>query len=150
MSFSAEWLALREPADHAALNPEVRAALSARFERKDHVTVVDLGSGAGSNLRGTWSALPRWQSWTLVDYDPKLLAAARARLTHWADAAKLEGEKLVLRKGDAHITVSFREADLSTGDFAPVVDGADLVTAKRALRFTLARACLLGAEVPIL
>jgi SAM-dependent methyltransferase len=129
MSFSAEWLALREPADHAALNPEVRVALEARFARKDHVTVVDLGSGAGSNLRGTWSALPRWQSWTLVDYDPKLLAAARARLTHWADTAKTEGEKLVLNKGEARITVSFREADLSAGDFAPVVAGADLVTA---------------------
>ncbi len=129
MSFSPEWLALREPADHAALNPEMRAALTARFERKDHVSVVDLGCGAGSNLRGTWSALPRWQSWTLVDYDPKLLEAARTRLSHWADSAKTEGEKLVLHKGDARITVSFREADLASGDFAPVINGADLVTA---------------------
>jgi hypothetical protein len=129
MSFSAEWLALREPADHAATNPEVRTALAARFEKKDHVNVVDLGSGAGSNLRGTWSALPRWQSWTLVDYDKKLLQAARERLSAWADKTTQEGEKLVLIKGDARICVGFREADLSSGDFADVSAGADLVTA---------------------
>ena len=92
MSFSAEWLALREPADHAAVNIQVRAALTARFEKKDHIKVVDLGCGAGSNLRGTWSALPRWQSWTLVDYDQKLLDEARVRLTHWADRATASGD----------------------------------------------------------
>jgi SAM-dependent methyltransferase len=129
MSFSAEWLELREPADHAAVNPEVRAALTARYAKKDHIRIVDLGCGTGSNLRGTWSALPRWQTWTLVDYDPKLLAAARARLTHWADRASLAGDNLVLIKDDAHITVSFREADLSTGNLADVINGADLVTA---------------------
>jgi SAM-dependent methyltransferase len=129
MSFSADWLALREPADHVSVNPEVRAALTARFEKKDHITVVDLGCGAGSNLRGTWSALPRWQNWTLVDYDQKLLDAARQRLTQWAGRVNVTGDKLVLMKGDAHITVSFRKADLSTGDFADVVKGADLVTA---------------------
>jgi SAM-dependent methyltransferase len=129
MSFSAEWLALREPADHAAVNPHVRAALTTRFEKKDHINVVDLGCGAGSNLRGTWAALPRWQSWTLVDYDPRLLEAARARLTLWAGRVSTSGDKLVLIKGDAHITVSFKQADLSTGDFDAVTKDADLITA---------------------
>jgi SAM-dependent methyltransferase len=129
MSFSADWLALREPADHAAVNPEVRTALSNLFAKKDHINIVDLGCGAGSNLRGTWSALPRWQNWTLVDYDPKLLAAARESLSSWADTAKMIGDKLTLTKGDAHLTVMFQQADLSSGDFSDVVKDADLVTA---------------------
>jgi SAM-dependent methyltransferase len=129
MSFSAEWLALREPADHAAVNPEVRAALAARFAGQDSINVVDLGCGAGSNLRGTWSALPANQHWTLVDYDPKLLAAARKRLAEWADSATPKGDDLHLTKGGKTLTVKFREADLSTGDFAAVTAGADLVTA---------------------
>jgi hypothetical protein len=129
MSFSADWLALREPADHAGVNPEVRAALSARFAKREHITVVDLGSGAGSNLRGTYGALPKKQHWTLVDYDSKLLAAAKATLAKWADTATHDGEKLLLTKADRHLTVQFREADLSTGDYAAVVEKADLVTA---------------------
>ncbi|MGL4239783.1 MAG: SAM-dependent methyltransferase, partial [Beijerinckiaceae bacterium] len=73
MSFSAEWLALREPCDHASVTPEVRAALSARFSGQATIRVVDLGCGAGSNLRGTFAALGREQRWTLVDYDRGLL-----------------------------------------------------------------------------
>ncbi len=129
MSFSAEWLALREPADHAAVNPEVRAALIARFAGQDSISVVDLGCGAGSNLRGTWAALPAQQHWTLVDYDPKLLSAARDRLAAWADTATSNGDALILKKGIKKLTVTFREADLSTGNFAAVTGGAELVTA---------------------
>jgi SAM-dependent methyltransferase len=129
MSFSAEWLELREPADHAAVNPEVNAALAARFAGQDSIRVVDLGCGAGSNLRSTWSALPAKQNWTLVDYDPKLLAAARQRLMAWADTAVSDGDDLRLSKAGKVLTVSFREADLSSGDFVAVTAGADLVTA---------------------
>ena len=129
MSFSADWLALREPADHAAVNPDVRAALTARFAQRQSITVVDLGSGAGSNLRGTCAALPKQQHWTLVDYDPKLLAAAKVILAQWADTAASEGNTLLLTKADKHLTVQFREADLSTGDYTGVLAKADLVTA---------------------
>ncbi|MGL4636303.1 MAG: SAM-dependent methyltransferase [Beijerinckiaceae bacterium] len=129
MTFSAEWLALREPADHAAVNPEVRAALAARFAGKTSVNVVDLGSGAGSNLRGTWSILPDDQTWTLVDYDPKLLDAARLRLAQWADTAQAKGEGIELTKAGKTLRVMFQEADLSGGEFGEVVAGADLITA---------------------
>jgi SAM-dependent methyltransferase len=130
MSFSAEWLALREPCDHASVNPEVRAALAARFAGSASISIVDLGCGAGSNLRGHVDVLPDKQHWTLVDYDPKLLAAARARLSAWADTVA-DGADGVLRltKTGKHVRVNFREADLSGGDFAAVTAGADLVTA---------------------
>ncbi|MGL5117414.1 MAG: class I SAM-dependent methyltransferase [Beijerinckiaceae bacterium] len=129
MSFSAEWLALREPADHAALNPEVRAALTARFAGRAEIAVMDLGCGAGSNLRGNFAALPQRQSWTLVDYDPKLLAAARIRLTSWADRATQDGERLTLTKDGKTLDVAFRQADLSGGDLAALFAGQDLITA---------------------
>jgi SAM-dependent methyltransferase len=129
MSFSAEWLALREPADHAALNPEVRAALSAHFAGVPEVRVMDLGCGAGSNLRGTFAALPDRQFWTLVDYDPKLLAAARDRLGSWADAASADGDSLKLVKDGKTLVVSFLQADLSGGDLAALFAGQHLITA---------------------
>ena len=112
--FSPEWLALREPADHAARNPQVLAAVGAHFAAKGSLTIVDLGCGAGSNLRGTYAALPMRQHWTLVDLDERLLAATRETLAGWADEAREQGEELVLTKGDHLITVDTRQADLNT------------------------------------
>jgi SAM-dependent methyltransferase len=129
MSFSPEWLALREPADHAARNPEVAAALANHFAGHGHMHVVDLGCGAGSNLRGLSHHLGADQHWTLVDYDPKLLDAARKELMSWADTAKADGDNLKLTRGGQSLTVSFKQADLSGGDLALLFKGADLVTA---------------------
>lgn len=129
MSFSPEWLGLREPADHAARSASLLAQLRSHFDGMDNISVVDLGCGAGSNLRGTFAALPDRQNWRLVDYDPKLLAAARERLAAWADVAAPDGEGLVIEKDGKAITVAFHQADLNLAlDTALPVD-ADLVTA---------------------
>ena len=76
-SFSAEWLALREPVDHrsraAGLNPLLAAWWSKR-EESHHI--VDLGSGTGSNLRYLAPRLPGGQHWALVDHDAGLLSRA--------------------------------------------------------------------------
>lgn len=112
--FSPEWLGLREPADHAARNPQVLGAVGAHFAGRSSLTVVDLGCGAGSNLRGSYAALPARQHWTLVDLDERLLAATRQTLSGWADEAREQGEELVLTKGDHLITVDTRQADLNT------------------------------------
>ena len=83
--FSADWLALREGADHAARNRRLLGLLEARFAGREHMRVLDLACGAGSNLRGQALHLPPRQSWRLVDHDPQLLDAARAALVAWAD-----------------------------------------------------------------
>jgi SAM-dependent methyltransferase len=129
MSFSPEWLALREPADHAARSQELLAQVKRHFADRSSINVVDLGCGAGSNLRGTYAALPDRQRWHLVDYDPKLLAAARQRLIAWADAVEEDDKVLALRKDAKHLRVSFVSADL-TRDLAMVVTPeTELVTA---------------------
>lgn len=111
--FSPDWLALREPADHAARNPELLSAVGAYFAGRHSLSIVDLGSGAGSNLRGSYSTLPNRQHWTLVDHDEKLLQVARERLAAWADETQEQGEELVLTKGEKIITVDTRQADLN-------------------------------------
>jgi SAM-dependent methyltransferase len=128
MSFSPEWLALREPVDHASINSQVREALRRYFTRHTSIRVVDLGCGTGSNVRGTAGALGRRQTWTMVDYDPKLLKAAAFRLEGLERGMRTKsGVRFAV--DEAEITVSFLEANLATGGFAPVISGADLVTA---------------------
>ena len=85
--------------------------ISADFER---ITVLDLGSGTGSNLRASWLHLPDWQDWCLVDHDPALLEAARRMLSTWACASQTDGERLAFERSGKTLTVSFERADLMT------------------------------------
>lgn len=127
--FSADWLALREAADKRARNSGLAQAMAARFATHDHIRVVDLGCGTGSNLRATAPLLPEAQSWVLVDYDPGLLIAARRALNAWADSAEEKGDAIVLRKDRQTIEVGFRVADLARDLEAALGAAADLVTA---------------------
>jgi hypothetical protein len=76
MSFSAQWLALREPYDQAARNPAVLDAVRTAFAGVSTVRVADLGSGTGSTMRAVAPLLPARQYWRLLDNDAALLAAA--------------------------------------------------------------------------
>lgn len=148
--FSAQWLALREPADHRARDQGLQAQVVAYLERiattrKDAVRLIDLGSGSGSNLRALAPHLPAEQHWTLVDYDPALLAAARATLIAWADkdltpnagdpshsdAATFSEkiEMLLLVKEGKQIRVDFRCEDLALNIEAVLALPVDLITA---------------------
>lgn len=127
--FSPQWLALREAADHRSRNSEIAQALSARFQNRQHVSVVDLGCGTGSNLRASAGLLPAEQSWTLVDYDEALLTAAARALQAWADRVKPDGDRLVLDKDARRITVEFRRVDLNRELDNALGRRPDLVTA---------------------
>jgi hypothetical protein len=78
MSFSADWLALREPYDRAARNAELLDAVSAHFSGQSAITVVDLACGTGSTMRTVSPRLPQRQTWRLVDNDLSLIARASA------------------------------------------------------------------------
>ena len=80
-SFDADWLALREPADHAARPDALLATLRTALggaRGAGPLEVTDLGSGTGSNLRYLAPRLPGAQHWRLVDHDAGLLEAAAA------------------------------------------------------------------------
>ena len=76
MSFSAEWLALREPYDVKARNAPVLDAVAGAFAGRSAIAIVDLACGTGSTLRALSSRLPARQDWRLVDNDLSLLARA--------------------------------------------------------------------------
>jgi len=96
--FDKDWLSLREPADHLARDTDLlqsllehlRAASDATTSTgsdMDHarsLSVVDLGTGTGSNLRYLQPRLGAHQRWQLVDNDPALLQVLPERLNAWA------------------------------------------------------------------
>lgn len=75
--FEADWLALREPVDHAARSARLAERLDEWVADRERLRVVDLGSGCGSNLRWLAPRLGGAQRWRLVDHDADLLARAR-------------------------------------------------------------------------
>jgi hypothetical protein len=117
--FSAEWLALREPFDAAARSAPLVSALHARLPVGTGGTplaVIDLGAGAGSNLRYLAPLLGGVQHWRLVDHDAVLLDAARATTRTWAErnGARVEqhGETLAIRARDFACEIAFEPYDL--------------------------------------
>lgn len=113
MSFSAEWLALREPVDHASRNAALGTALGSALGGQGLVRVLDLGCGTGSNLRATAPLLGQRQEWLLADHDPALLIAARDALAGWADRSREGDGGIDLVKDGSDITVRFFKADLT-------------------------------------
>ncbi len=77
MSFSEQWLTLREPHDSAARNGKVLDAVAATFAIQSGISVVDLACGTGSTFRAVSLVLPGRQNWRLVDNDLSLLARAK-------------------------------------------------------------------------
>jgi hypothetical protein len=112
--FSTEWLTLREPADHRAINLSVRHALIQALSGYSSISIADLGCGTGSNLRSLAPMIPCEQHWTLIDRDAGLLAAAQTALASF--------------HAPGIASIAYRQADLSREDIAPIIGGATLVT----------------------
>lgn len=74
MSFSAEWLALREPFDVRARHRGVLRQAAAALAGRHAVTIVDLACGTGATMRALGPQLPMQQSWRLFDNNLSLLA----------------------------------------------------------------------------
>lgn len=108
MSFSPDWLALREPVDCAARD---KALLwqAAAMAGPDAV-VLDLGSGTGSTARAFQDAICASWTWRFLDGDAGLLDIAKAR-----------------HPGSECVTMNLRDID----DLP--LDGVGLVTASALL-----------------
>ena len=118
--FSADWLLLREPADHRSRNSELACALAQTLRDKKSVRISDLGSGLGSNLRALAPYLPLDQHWTLLDRDRALLEAAKDQIHYW-QATQPDNAK--------HIAFSTRIVDMADDIDAIFADTPDIITA---------------------
>jgi SAM-dependent methyltransferase len=94
--FAADWLALREPFDHAARSVALARRLSAMLPKRPRL--MDFGAGTGSMFRFLAPIIGRGQDWILVDADAALLDEAFGRTAAWARrrgfAATADGEEL--------------------------------------------------------
>jgi hypothetical protein len=75
------------------------------------------------------TSLPEQQHWTLVDYDPLLLAAARAALIAWADEVSNDSTTLTLRKNNKILEIEFSQVDLARDIERVLAWPADVITA---------------------
>lgn len=77
--FDKRWLDLREAADHAARDQQLRKhVIDHVMAAGEEALVVDLGAGTGSTFRALLPEARHWR-WRLIDNDPLLLAEARSR-----------------------------------------------------------------------
>jgi hypothetical protein len=141
--FSADWLALREPFDAAARPNALVTELLAHLQRAAPLEVLDLGAGAGSNLRHLAPLLGGAQRWRLADHDPRLLSAAIATTHAWAEdrgsSAKRNGHTLTI-DGTLTCEVACEPADLA--ELAAIDFPADGLVTAAALLDLVSRAWL--------
>lgn len=117
--FSFEWLSLREPVDHRSRNSSLLKRMARHFEglpfnAKNPMRLTDLGCGTGSNLRALADSMPEFQHWTLVDYDPALLQAARVAIVSWADTLQVENidQARTSASSTAPLNVTYKGKDI--------------------------------------
>jgi hypothetical protein len=130
-AFSPEWLALREPADHAARSADLTRLIADALAEDPAPRILDLAAGTGSNLRYLVGAIPQGR-WLLVDHDSTLLARV-------PPGARIET----------------REMNLATLDDRSIFEGRAFVTASALLdlvseawtRTLAARCAEVGAAV---
>ncbi len=96
--FSADWLALRAPADAAARSRPLAEAFARTLHARAHV--ADLGAGRGALTGWLGPFLPKGTTWTLVDGDARLLSLApRARKRRMSLGGRLP-------KADAYVSTA--------------------------------------------
>lgn len=131
----AHWLALREAIDvdsrHAGLAARVIETLPS-----DVVRVLDLGTGAGSNVRYLLPRLPARQRWLVTDRSHALLTHLQNRTAAWATARQymttFETAGLTIAGTDRQCHLTARAIDLDTLP-GELFTGQHLVTASALL-----------------
>lgn len=138
------WLALRERADAAARSEVLTQMIAARLPADRVIRIVDLATGAGSNLRYLVERLPARQHWRLVDRSHLLLADLEERTRAWAaqrgyrvsalDAQQDAGfSAFAIAGAELQCHVERRAQNLGAMNDPAVFEGRDLVTASALL-----------------
>lgn len=143
--FDAEWLALREPFDHAARSLALAQRLAELLPRRPRL--VDLAAGSGSMFRFLAPIIGRGQDWTLIDADGALLDEAFGRTAAWARrrayAATADGNQLLVSTPHGLWRMQVIQQDLAS--WSGHADGADAILCSALLDLVsapwLARLC---------
>lgn len=136
--FSAEWLALREPADARARSASLAESLWHERPTVEPIRVLDLAAGTGANARYLAGRWPREQDWLLVDLDASLLALVPERISAWA---RTSGRIASTGTSGVRVTAASRpeirfdtqRVDLAVLDNSALFANRDLVTASALL-----------------
>jgi len=102
----------KEAADRRAKNGDVSDALSAWFEGRSSLDVLDLHAGTGASVRALAPLLSPDQSWTLYCRDAAEEALARDHLTRWAPAARPTADGLDIERQGLRLALRFRRHDV--------------------------------------
>lgn len=147
VGFSAEWLALREPADHAARSARLTRAVIGALSDDTPLRILDLAAGTGSNLRyfleylgDTDMAGPTHESAATTPHtltashegaDPRACPEpGRSVRPTWL---LVDHDPALLARVPKTADVATRCMDLSTLDDRAIFDGRSLVTASALL-----------------
>jgi len=140
MAFSADWLRLREPADHAARAAALTELVASLVNRASPARpLVDLATGTGSNVRYWLPRLRGAQYWRLLDADARLLDALESEMRSWIGAhrasVRREGSTIDIVSGGERHRLIAEQRDLAPPPAPPAaalaVDDSGLVGSAR-------------------
>lgn len=126
-----QWLALREPVDAASRSALLTGEIARILAAAAPLNVLDLATGAGSNLRFLFEHLAADQHWLVVDRSATLLSHQAERTIAWARQRGYEAEgdsrSWSIAGNGRRCHVETREMNLSAPD-ASLFAGRHLVT----------------------
>ena len=159
-SFETNWLDKRYHYDNTARDKKVEDACLSYLENKPAVTILDIGSGTGSNCLYFLEKMPAVQNWIFVERDEYLSKYALERIkkevTELGYAVEEHAQKLILQKenrqiGITYITDSFidldKKVDLSKIDLVTAGAVFDLLSFKQ---FVNVASVILENEIALL
>jgi hypothetical protein len=131
------WLQLREPADIAARSATLTRAVADRLPASGPVSLLDLGTGRGSNIRYLMPYMRHPQRWLAVDRSETLLSDLAAEMRSWGSArgyaVEVAGAVFRIRAADLECDIETRQIDLDSLEAADIFSGRHLVTASALL-----------------
>jgi SAM-dependent methyltransferase len=131
------WLRVREPADIAARSEALTRGIAEATATGEPLSVLDLGTGTGSNIRYLSERFAGAQRWLGVDRSAALLAALPERITSWAAASGYEAwtdnGRCVVRGARFECEIETQQGDLGTLDDHRIFAGRQIVTASALL-----------------
>ena len=131
------WLCLREPADFAARSVPLTRAIAERMLPHAPISVLDLATGTGSNIRYLAEHLPGRQRWLALDRSAALLAELSRRMSSWRAECTYETQtregRCIIRSAHIECDVETRQTDLGTLSDHGIFAGRHLVTASALL-----------------